>query len=877
MSAPWQPPAANDPRAIGLKNGGLSDIAVDVIYPASRLVDQDFQAGSQLEFRWRSDSARQFVPRESRLFVEYDIVLGETASTGSGTEKTRIVNPGEPAPKRLDAAASGRARGAPPNGNLAFSAAPNAQLFSQARLMMNSVTVENNPHYPTTAMAHLRTKTELGAAATTGSAMLNSLEKTTGQDPLSLCNRSEINFKEMLQALPPAVKDQFNAYNGLLDNITATAQFYKTDGRLLSGDVTRDLKVLLLSSTDSSFPTTAGDIVVGATMIQRTRAKKAEASADDRFDSNSFFGRVIKYSERTGTSTAGVLEVLCLGGDFLSDIGADAVPFEIFSDTADPKVLDMGTVTGTLDKAETRGAKDSDLTALIGSTQAATNAGLEHVLTERKRPMRAKDMIFSEAIGCRTFAKGNPKTDILAMGYAQSGSKAGIITCQVAEPLFLSTFNHPYAMPSSDFQLQLQISRDFLRDLFWCSDYSYGCFAGNGSAISPIPSTGIIDMGQIYVSIKKVELHAQFYSPQVPQIPRSIGIKYTSMQVTPVLLQQPSVQEQIVVPPSTRAVYIFLRQRYHNVAACNEELGRAMNGVNEFVTICPTRIADGRPGHPQLTDAQGQPDPKYQGRAIPHNLATLHHGTPDGWIPAGTVDGTQTADEASNKYQGPVYYLKGEPAGPYVKSTAADPGNVRDVDANSVDLQNGTYGYSFGYNVLSSKSGEDAIQLRGDGKTGASRVVQIPRKQQLLNEQTAFFTDFHVRLGQAQAPSTPYSELDPTVGKMVRPWSDYISTIGKPLGLRAGVDSFAEYCGFKNHNGISAPGMGSNSGGFFLRILNPPNSLANVLTVNGVLNRTPQAAAQLEMVVIALNDSFLTCEWAPPAEVPIKTETRSVI
>ena len=206
------------------------------------------------------------------------------------------------------------------------------------------------------------------------------------------------------------------------------------------------------------------------------------------------------------------------------------------------------------------------------------------MMNEHQRYLYSKDALCKKDL---RLEKGNPKTDILAMGYDE---KNGIITVQVAEPLFLSTFNHPYAMPSSDFQLMLQISRDWLRDLFWCSDYSYGCFAGSGSAISPLPTSGKLDMGQIYVQINKCELHAQFYSPQVPQIPRSIGIKYTAMQVSTVLLQSGTVQEQIVVPPSTRAVYIFLRQRYHNIMACNEELGRAMNGVNEFVTTCPTSI-----------------------------------------------------------------------------------------------------------------------------------------------------------------------------------------------------------------------------------------------------------------------------------------------
>ena len=264
MSAPWQPPAANDPRAIGLKNGGLSDISTDIIYPASRLIKGDFQSGSQLEFRWRSDSARQFVPRESRLFVEYQIKLGETALTGSGTAKNRIVNAGAPAPTRIDASKS-----AAPNGNLAFSAAPNAQLFSQARLIMNSVTVENNPHYPTTAMAHLRTKTELGAAATTGSAMLNSLEKAQGDDPLQLCNHSKIDFYKMLKALPPIVRDQFNGHDGTQPKTGTVTQFYKTFQDCFDCDIPKDFQIFRVIHLDETSLGAAGETPEGC-LVQQT-------------------------------------------------------------------------------------------------------------------------------------------------------------------------------------------------------------------------------------------------------------------------------------------------------------------------------------------------------------------------------------------------------------------------------------------------------------------------------------------------------------------------------------------------------------------------------------------------------------------------------
>ena len=46
-TAPWQAPLANSPAAVGLKNGGLSEMTTDIIYPASRQVDSEFQSGRQ--------------------------------------------------------------------------------------------------------------------------------------------------------------------------------------------------------------------------------------------------------------------------------------------------------------------------------------------------------------------------------------------------------------------------------------------------------------------------------------------------------------------------------------------------------------------------------------------------------------------------------------------------------------------------------------------------------------------------------------------------------------------------------------------------------------------------------------------------------------
>ena len=69
-AAPWSAPPADSPAAVGLKNGGLSEMTTDIIYPASRQIDGEFTSGRSLEFR--SDSSRHWLPREFRSTGKYN-------------------------------------------------------------------------------------------------------------------------------------------------------------------------------------------------------------------------------------------------------------------------------------------------------------------------------------------------------------------------------------------------------------------------------------------------------------------------------------------------------------------------------------------------------------------------------------------------------------------------------------------------------------------------------------------------------------------------------------------------------------------------------------------------------------------------------------
>ena len=57
-------------------------------------------------------------------------------------------------------------------------------------------------------------------------------------------------------------------------------------------------------------------------------------------------------------------------------------------------------------------------------------------------------------------------------------------------------------------------------------------------------------------------LYAAFISPMVSSIPPSIGIKYSAMNIQRILLQSNIVNEQIVVPPSSRSPTLARSRRW---------------------------------------------------------------------------------------------------------------------------------------------------------------------------------------------------------------------------------------------------------------------------------------------------------------------------
>ena len=74
-------PEIGSARAIGTKHGNVAGTSVDVLYPESKLVKEQFKAGRVLNFKWKADKHRWWHPRNTRLTVDYEIMFGEVKET----------------------------------------------------------------------------------------------------------------------------------------------------------------------------------------------------------------------------------------------------------------------------------------------------------------------------------------------------------------------------------------------------------------------------------------------------------------------------------------------------------------------------------------------------------------------------------------------------------------------------------------------------------------------------------------------------------------------------------------------------------------------------------------------------------------------------
>ena len=87
MTSLFKAPQIGEPRATGVKNGGVTSYETRILQPVSRIVGESFTSGKQIEFRYRSSSSSFFNPRETKLAVKYKLKFGpvtDATNTNAG-------------------------------------------------------------------------------------------------------------------------------------------------------------------------------------------------------------------------------------------------------------------------------------------------------------------------------------------------------------------------------------------------------------------------------------------------------------------------------------------------------------------------------------------------------------------------------------------------------------------------------------------------------------------------------------------------------------------------------------------------------------------------------------------------------------------------
>jgi hypothetical protein len=150
--------------------------------------------------------------------------------------------------------------------------------------------------------------------------------------------------------------------------------------------------------------------------------------------------------------------------------------------------------------------------------------------------------------------------------------------------------------------------------------------------------------------------------------------------------------------------------------------------------------------------------------------------------------------------------------------------------------------------------------------------------------------------GQVQPSSGGYTNMDITQFRAGRAFTDALSVVGKPSAMRGTTWDFIDWCGKKSVNGRSFPDgatgrrgtgeqrtqtvggqlFGDQGPGYFVRMILPPNSLSNVLTVRCNLDADPGQDAKQQLTIVAVHDSLWTMQYAPPAELPIETKVSPI-
>eukprot|EP01043_Picozoa_sp_COSAG02_P033621 COSAG02_NODE_2303_length_9183_cov_6.229369_6_plen_546_part_00 len=461
-------PKVGSSEAIGSRYGDISGTSTDIIYPVSKLVNDQFQEGRTIEFNWKSDKHRHWHPRSTRLVHEFEFKFGEVDETC-----TNLTEGPQPS------------SGVRPSKSVRFTALPGHALYGngQARFVQNSVVLENQNHLYDAAMVQLLTTQNQEGPSTSGSNMLTSLRKDTGMSNGILRGSQKSAQNENFALLPLSPAEYAT------DDTTPTNEYVGLDG---TDTLAQAMGKLRKGGTPIDGPTglTVTDAIAKAAtsadppnrLTFKTTLSSNEATAEAQM------AGLYKLRGMNPTVTLG-------GGAKFSRFGA-AVTSASLLDLV-PEDPDLTSPASGVLLVTVNAGRPLNSGADIDAGTTLTFTGIDP--DSANAPMNVNAMTLNELAQLLTVkAKGdtykaltpNPKAEILQMSL-----KDGVVTVQVAEPLMLSTMQHSYAIGPSDMSLFLTVSPDWRKTLLFDHSGQYGCGAegaivnGNENSLSVRAST----------------------------------------------------------------------------------------------------------------------------------------------------------------------------------------------------------------------------------------------------------------------------------------------------------------------------------------------------------------------------------------------------
>ena len=505
--------------------GSTAGTSTDIIYPVSKLVKGQFQPGRTLEFNWKSSPDRWWHPKSTRLVVHYKAVFGEVDSTCASA----TTGPAD-------------SLGARPSKSISFTPLPNTSLFGtgQVRYTNNGVVCENSNHLYDQAMTQLLlTQNAEAGQGTSASNMLTDLSKSSGLPNSSYFDGSYTADGSEAYSMLPVVR---SPYHEATDVTTGTGT------RAI--DDTTPIGELAQKGTDNG---------------RKARFPVVTGAAGTSIEVTNQFGSVIKV------------------GDTITVITVGASAYAIPSNT---------TVT-----ANVASSTDGQRTITIGKAATGTADG-DTVLQVAGDDFDIEKMtVDSLADGLAVKVKGdtfkrsgipNSRFEILQQGFVPKSGGGGHCEMQVSEPVMLSTWSASnFCQGPGDNSLFLTVSPDFASNLFYDHSGEYGALASaincNDDGSDLLRGTSVdskIAPRTVAVSIESCELHVSYIHPSTSYIPKSISIRWAPIQVTTRKVEGASVTEGFVVPPNTKSVLLFMRQKFAHICADRAELSLAGGGVN---------------------------------------------------------------------------------------------------------------------------------------------------------------------------------------------------------------------------------------------------------------------------------------------------------